>query len=491
MRRRTDLVLVGTCVLLGIVIAAGEARDRSQAQSPSAARLATAVERTRAVDALFQQFHTPASAGAAVLVIDNGEIVHSRGYGMADLEHAIPIAPETVFDIASVSKQFGAMAVALLEADGRISLDDDVRKYLPELPDFGARITLRHLVHHTSGIRDWPGTLALGGWGFEDVMSFSQILRMAWNQRELNFPPGSAHVYSNTGYNLLAEVVARVSGQSFRAFCDARIFSPLGMSSTHFHDDHTEVVPNRAESYRIGPDGRPRHVTSSLTALGSSSLFTTILDLSKWIGHLHAPTSKVGGPKVVARLHEQGKLNSGETIAYAFGQSVGDYRGMRSVSHTGSWAGYRSILQRIPDQKFAVVILANHGSINPTTLARQIVEIHLADRLAGAPAQPAPGRGGIVATATPWNPTPADLAAYAGEYHSPELQTTYVVEVREGQVIARHFRLGEIRFRPSERDRFQAPTFGDVRFVRDAAGKVVAFTATTDRVRNVRFERIK
>ena len=128
MRRRTDLVLVGTCVLLGIVIAAGEARDRSQAQSPSAAKLATAVERTRAVDALFQQFHTPASAGAAVLVIDNGEIVHSRGYGMADLEHAIPIAPETVFDIASVSKQFGAMAVALLEADGRISLDDDVRK---------------------------------------------------------------------------------------------------------------------------------------------------------------------------------------------------------------------------------------------------------------------------------------------------------------------------------------------------------------------------
>ena len=483
------------CVMIGLTLAVAQSREQqAKPQDPSAAQLASAAERTRRVDDLFRQYHNPGSAGAAVLVIDKGKVTHSRGYGMANLEHGIPIAPETVFDIASVSKQFGAMAVALLEADGRMSLDDDVRKYLPELPDFGARITLRHLVHHTSGIRDWPGTLALGGWGFEDVMSFNQILRMAANQRELNFPPGSTHVYSNTGYNLLAEVVARVSGQSFRAFCDARIFAPLGMSSTHFHDNHSEVVMNRAESYRFGPGGRPEHVTSNLTALGSSSLFTTIVDLAKWIEHLHAPTAKVGGPKVVARLHEQGRLNSGETIAYAFGQSIGQYRGARMVSHTGSWAGYRSILQRFPEHQFAVVILGNHASMNPSTLARQIVEIHLGDRLAAAPTTPVqPPGGGAPApsTAAPWNPTATELAAYTGEYRSLELQTTYIVEVRDGQLMARHFRTGDIRFRPVERDRFQAGTFGDVRFQRDAAGSVVAFTATTDRVRNVRFEKTK
>jgi CubicO group peptidase (beta-lactamase class C family) len=384
------------------------------------------------------------------------------------------------------------MAVAQLEADGRISLDDDVRKYLPELPDFGARITLRHLVHHTSGIRDWPGTLALGGWLFEDVMTFGQILQMAVNQKDLNFAPGSTHVYSNTGYNILAAVVARVSGKSFRAFCDERIFAPLGMSSTHFHDDHTEIVPNRAESYRIGPDGRPRHVTSNLTALGSSSLFTTILDLAKWINHLHSPSEKLGGQKVVTRLHEQGKLNSGETIAYAWGQSIGEYRGARMVSHTGSWAGYRSILQRFPDQKFAVVILANHASVNTTILARQIVDIQLADRL-GPAATPAPGptpagRGNAPAAA--WKPTEAELASYAGEYRSAELKTSYVLEVREGQLIARHFRTGDFPFRPVDRDRFQAPTFGEVRFLRDAAGAIVAFTSTSDRVRNLRFDRV-
>lgn len=488
-----------TTAALAVAIAFNTSLARGRQTRPpalSAEQLKTAVERTQRVDDLFRQYHTPGSAGAAVLVVDNGDVVHSRGYGMANLEHGIPIAPETIFDIASVSKQFGAMAIALLEADGRISLDDDVRTYVPELPDFGARITLRHLVHHTSGIRDWPGALSLGGWGFEDVMSFSQILRMAANQRELNFTPGSTHVYSNTGYNLLAEVVARVSGQSFRAFCQARIFAPLGMSSTHFHDDHTEIVANRAESYRIGSDGRLRHVTSNLTALGSSSLFTTIVDLAKWIEHLHAPTGKAGGAKVVARMHEQGKLNSGETIAYAFGQSVGQYRGARSVSHTGSWAGYRSILQRIPEHRFAVVILANHASMNPTNLARQIMDIHLGDRLAAAAPAPAPTQPPGAAPAgappaAPWNPTASDLAAYAGEYRSAELQTTYIVEVREGQLFARHFRTGDIRFRPVERDRFQAGTFGDVRFVRDAAGTVTGFTSTTDRVRNVRFDKSK
>jgi CubicO group peptidase (beta-lactamase class C family) len=384
------------------------------------------------------------------------------------------------------------MAIALLESDGRLSLDDDVRKYISELPDFRSRITLRHLVHHTSGIRDWPGTLALAGWNFEDVVSFGQILRMAFHQRELNFTPGEAYVYSNTGYNLLAEVVARVSGRSFRQFCDERIFKPLGMTRTHFHDDHAEVVANRAESYRPGNGGRFRHAVSNLTALGSSSLFTTIEDLAKWVENFHAAAPVVGGRAVVDRLHERGRLNSGTAIAYAFGQSVGEYRGVRSVTHTGSWAGYRSILQRFPDERFAVVILANVATMNPTLLAQQIADIYLGDRFGSrSAAVPAPAAPPPAPPVDSWQASAADLQAYAGEYRSAELQTSYVLEVREGRLVARHFRTGDFTFRPTHEDRFEAPTFGQVRFVRGAGGAIEGFTSTSDRVRNLRFDRVR
>jgi CubicO group peptidase (beta-lactamase class C family) len=469
-------------VILVAPLAAGQAPARPEAPP------ATAAEHARAVDELFRQWHSPDSPGAAVLVLHDGRVAHARGYGMANLEHGVPNRPDTVFDIASVSKQFAAMSIALLEADGRLSLDDDVRRYVQELPDFGHRITIRHLVHHTSGLRDWPGSLAIGGWSYEDVVSFSQILRMAFHQRELNFRPGEAYSYSNTGYNLLAEIVARVSGQPFSRFTDERIFRPLGMSRTHFHDDHGAVVINRAASYRPGPGGTFRHAVSNLTALGSSSLFTTVEDLAKWIDNLHAPRPVVGSPALIARLHERGTLNNGETIAYAFGHSIGEYRGLRVVNHTGSWAGYRSVLERFPDERFAVVILGNTTNMNPSALARQIADLYLGDRL-GPRSPPTPAAAESTTAAAPWHPSAADLQAYAGEYRSRELLTEYVLEVRGGELVATHFRIGDIRLQPVERDRFQAPTLGEVRFVRDASGAVGSFTANTERIRGLRFER--
>ena len=464
-----------------------------QTTTPAGGRApASATERSRQIDELFKQWQSPDSPGAAVLVVRDGRIEHARGYGMANLEHGIPIRPDTVFDIASVSKQFAAMAIALLEADGKLSLDDDVKKHLPELPDFGHRITIRHLVHHTSGIRDWPGTMSIGGWSYEDVMSFSQILRMAFHQRELNFTPGDAYAYSNTGYNLLAEIVARTSGKSFRQFCNDQIFQPLRMTRTHFHDDHAEVVVNRAESYRPPVGGRVRHAASNLTALGSSSLFTTIEDLAKWIDNYHSAKPVVGNATLIARLHERGRLNSGQQIAYAFGQSIGEFRGLRVVNHTGSWAGYRSVLERFPDERLGVVILANTATMNAPALGRQIATMYLADRLAPAPAAPsnaAATSGATTAAANAWRPAPADLGAYAGEYRSAELLTSYLLEVRGDELIARHFRTGESPLRPIERDRFQGQPFGDVRFVRDAGGRITAFTANSDRVRGLRFDR--
>ncbi|MHB1193027.1 MAG: serine hydrolase domain-containing protein [Longimicrobiales bacterium] len=439
-----------------------------------------------AVDRIFERWHRPDSPGAAVLVLRGGEVVHAAGYGMADLEHGIPIRTTSVFDIASVSKQFGAMAVALLEAEGRLSLDDGVRKYIPELPDFGHPLTIRHLVHHTSGIRDWPATLGIAGWDYQDVISFQQILRMAFGQEELNFVPGTEHAYSNTGYNLLAEIVARVSGVSYREFCQERIFGPLEMTHTHVHDDHTEIVPDRAHSYRPAPGGEYHLVWNSLTALGSSSIFTTVEDLARWVGNFENPT--VGGPGVILRMQERGVLTGGDTIPYAWGQSLGRYRGLETWSHGGSWAGYRTTLVRFPEQRFAVVILGNTTEMNPALLANRIADLYLADvftEAAPTPLEPPH------TPATTWRPSPTELEEYVGEYESEELLTSWRFEVREGALVARHFRTGEVRLRPLEPDRFQGGAFGEVLFLRDAAGRVTAFTANQTRVRGLRFVRAR
>ena len=438
------------------------------------------------VDRLFEQWHRPDSPGAAVLVLQDGEAVHAKGYGMANLEHGVPIRTTSVFDIASVSKQFGAFALALLEADGLLSVDDEVHRYIPELPDFGRPITLRHLVHHTSGIRDWPGTLSMAGWDYQDVLSFEQILRMAFHQKDLNFDPGSEYAYSNTGYNLMAETVARVSGVSFREFCQERIFGPLGMTRTHFHDDHTEVVRDRADSYRPAPGGGYRFVNNSLTALASSSLFTTVEDLARWVENFESPV--VGGPEVVARMHERGVLNEGDTIPYAWGQSTRRYRGLETWSHTGSWAGYRTALLRFPEQRFAVVILANTSNMNPARLANEIADLYLDEHLLPEePEEPRPERE----PEDPWEPTLADLHEYVGEYRSDELHTSYWLEIRDDVLVARHFRTGERSFRPRDPDRFQAGGFGEVHFLRDDTGAVVAFTANQARIRGLRFERVR
>lgn len=469
---------------------AGVAADQpavTASTSPASTGDSAAVRRAKAVDALFTRWHTPDSPGASVAVIYDGAVVHAKGYGMASLEHGVPNQPHTVFDIASVSKQFGAFAIALLEADGRLSLDDDVRKYVPELPDFGHVITIRHLVHHTSGLRDWPGTLRMGGWSYEDVMSFEQILRMAYNQKTLNFRPNDEHAYSNTGYNVLAEVVQRVSGQSFREFTEQRMFKPLGMSRTHFHDDHREVVRDMAESYSPDRDRGYLHVTSNLTALASSSLFTTVEDLAKWVGNFE--TASVGGRRVIDAMHRRGVLNAGDTIPYAFGQSKGQYRGLETWSHGGSWAGYRSVLTRFPAQRFAVIILGNTSDMAPGTLANQIADIYLGDKLGQAVAQssPSPSRE----QTAPWSPTAAELREFVGEYRSDELETSWHIRLVDGKLVSSHFRRGDSPFVPAGKDQFrsQGPG-GEITFQRDRRGKITGFVSNQVRIRHFLFRRV-
>ncbi len=426
--------------------------------SPAAAQQEAFTDK---VDALFAAWDTPNSPGAALAVLHHGEVVYKRGYGMANLAYDIPITSATVFDIASVSKQFAAFAIAMLVEQGKIALDDDVRAYLPEVPDFGKTITIRHLVHHTSGLRDWPGTLAIAGWQMEDVISFDQILTMVRHQQDLNFDPGAEYSYSNTGYNVLAEVVARVTGQSFRAWTDTHLFKPLGMVHTHFHDDHERVVKNRAYAYSPARDGFKR-VGNGLTALGSSSLFTTIDDLIKWVQNFRDP--RVGGQAVVDRVHQQGVLNNGEQISYAFGNSIGAYRGLKTVGHSGSWAGFRTRLVRFPDQDFAVIVLSNASNFNPTRKAWQVAELYLDDQMDSEEADASPPEPVAV--------DPAVLDDYVGTY---QLGPGWLLTItREGdRLMTQATREAKFEMTPTSETEFFVEAYGAaIAFQRNAASAV-------------------
>lgn len=328
------------------------------------------------LDALIAENVNEQSPGSAILVVKDGEVLINKGYGLANLPHQIHITPHTVFDLASVSKQFAGFAIAALVESGKVRLSDDIRNYIPELPDFGATITIDHLVHHTSGIRDWTATLPLAGWSFDDVIAFEQILRMAYRQQALNFDPGSEYSYSNTGYNLLAELVQRVSGLSFREWTDQNIFQPLGMTDTRFLDDHTEIIPKRATGYYLGKKGKFHGATNNLMALGSSSLFSTTTDLAKWVMNLDDPKPEMKA--IVQRMTQTSKLNSGEENNYAFGLSMGNFNGTPSISHSGSWASFRTYLMVLPEENLSVVVLNNYPS-NPARTARAIASWYISE----------------------------------------------------------------------------------------------------------------
>ncbi|RKU37772.1 penicillin-binding protein [Candidatus Poribacteria bacterium] len=440
------------------------------------------------VDQFFAEWNRPDSPGAAVAVTKDGEIIYKQGYGMANLEYDIPITTTTIFDIASVSKQFAAFAILTLSHQGKLSIADDIRTHLPDLPDFGNTITIRHLLHHTSGLRDWVQLLSIAGDLMDDVISFKHILKMARHQKALNFEPGAEYLYSNTGYNLLAEIVERVTGDSFREWTDTHIFTPLGMTHSHFHDDYEMILKNRAYSYQAIENGGFKHAVNNTTALGSSSLYSTVEDLAKWI--LNLETARIGGRTVIAEMHQRGVLNNGEQISYALGLNIGEYRGLKTVGHGGSWRGFRSHLIHFPDQKFGVVILCNLDTFNPLRLAENVADIYLTDALAPLEASE-PDKTEESAEDTKSEPlAPAQLAEFEGDYYTDELDTTYTIRVCEDQLVAQHRRHDDILLTYAD-DHFVGDVwfFPEVRFTRDDAGRVTGFRLTGGRVRNLNFEK--
>jgi CubicO group peptidase (beta-lactamase class C family) len=370
------------------------------------------------IDALVTPFVRGESPGCAVAVMQDGHVIHSRGYGLADLEHGVPITPTTVFHAASLSKQFTAFAVLALAADGRLSLDDDVRKHAPDaVPDFGARITLRHLLHHTSGLRDQWRLLRLAGWRAMDEKTTDDVLEFVQRQKDLNFRPGEDFLYCNTGYTLLATVVERVSGTSLRDFASERIFQPLRMEATRFRADHRDLVKARAFGYADDGDGIFRFWVPNFDLIGSTSLHTTVEDLLRWARNLMEPRTADAG--IVEDILRPGALNDGTPVGYGAGVGIAVHRGVKIVRHSGWDLGYEAHLAVYPDERFAVAILGNLSTLRPALMARRIAEVRLADRFTDPP----PPRR---------NPPEAELLQEQGLYRHPLSGIAWWVRLSEG-----------------------------------------------------------
>jgi CubicO group peptidase (beta-lactamase class C family) len=531
---------------------------------------------TARVDQMFASWDKLDSPGCALAIIKEGKIIYQRGYGAADLEHAIPISPASVFYIGSVSKQFTAFVVALLAKQDKLTLDDDVRKYLPELPDYGTPITIRHLIHHTSGLRDYNTLLALAGRRNDEAFDNHVILEIAARQKELNFKPGTQFLYSNTGYAMLALIVERASGSRFSDFAEANIFKPLGMTETHFHEDLTRIVMHRADGYAPKSGGGFRLDTPYNERAGAGGLYTTIGDLFKWDQNFY--DGRVGGMQLIELMHTRGKLSSGQELDYAFALNVRQYKGLKIVEHAGALGGYRAALTRFPEQRFSVTCLCNLSTINPDKLVTQIAEIYLADQFkegsahvqtknqaatsvkdielseselrekTGAYRDPITGsvwqlslQAGRLATNSlgipvqlsplsatrfrsvespieveiefhrsqaqrPWamrvrtegqppveyeavppaSPTPAQLAEYAGEYFSEELNVTYMLKLEGEKLYYHRTRTSPTNLIPVIKETFAASAL-QFNFQRDSRQRISGFTVNAGRVRNLRF----
>jgi CubicO group peptidase (beta-lactamase class C family) len=428
------------------------------------------------VDAVFQEFDRPGSPGCAVGVYRDGTVSYARGFGEANLDHSIPITPDTVFYVGSVSKQFTAMSVALLAREGKLSLDDPVRKYVPELPDFGKPITIRHFIHHTGGLREKWDLLALSGWRDGDVVTLDDVLDRAAGQKELNFPPGTEHLYNNTGYDLLSVIVHRATGKTLAEYARERIFEPLGMKDTRFVDDRTLVIPRRATGYSPSPGSGVQVDVPNLTTTGSGSLYTTVRDLALWDESFY--TGALGGKDLVTLVETPGTLEDGTRLTYAFGLSVDTYHGLRRVEHGGSLVGYRAQITRFPEKHFTVTVLCNLASARPGDLASRVAEIYL-----GVPAEIAANED----DPEPPQYTPTEIASYRGTYESPELGVRWTL-LGDDALVLNRWRFPDETLEPLSRDEFDS-TLGTLRFQRSATGAISGFTISTGRSRNLLWEK--
>lgn len=447
------------------------------------------------IDQLFSKYNSTTS-GVAVAIVKDGKVVFKKGYGMANLEYGVPVTTKTVFNIASVSKQFTAFAIYLLEKQGKLSLEDDVRKYIAEVPDFGKTVKIKHLLGHTSGIKDQWSLLTLAGWRMDDVMTTPQILRLISRQKELNFEPGSKYLYSNSGYTLAAEIVKRVSGQTFSEFMKKNIFERLEMNDTQFYDDYERIVKNRAESYEL-ESGVYKKKDLHLSADGATNLLTTVEDMAKWALNFEKP--KVGDADLIRRFNEPSLLNNGEKVVYtvvdgvdlyhAKGQNVGTHRGVKRLSFGGHQAAFRSSFWRFPDQRTAIIFLSNDEYFGQITEIGQVIELYLKNDLQPQKTNANPS----VNSNKPAEKSNINLKDFEGRFYNDELETFYSVKVIGGKLFLSHIRHGNIELTDNGKDKFtgriEFPV--QVEFSRDGNGLITGYLIYNFGAKNMKFEKVK
>ncbi len=448
----------------------------------------------RKIDSTFASY-TSKTPGVAVAVVKDGRVVFARGYGMANLEHEIPITPQTVFNIASVSKQFTAFAIYLLESEGKISLEDDIHKYFPELPQYPKPIRIKHLLGHTSGLMDTGALLSIaGGYVNGDVNTTEQNLKLLSLQRDLNMETGSAFGYCNTNYFLLAEIVHRVSGMTFSDFTNQQIFAPLEMKNTWFCDDYERVVKNRAESYEL-VRGRYQHKSLLESSPGPSNLLTTAEDLCKWVLNFEKPI--VGNPKILEAFNTPSTLDNGkkaifriadgDTIFYAKGQNVSKFKG-KYLGHGGHTAGFRTFLGRFPEHRLAIIQLSNDEDNERLGGRWDIADYYLQDVKEEKKQVSIPTTPPVLAPAENFQ---VSLQTFAGDYSNSALNCTYHLEAKVGGLVMKHSRLYDITLKRIGENRFSGSgshTFAfEIVFTRNDAGEITGFNISNWGAKNVRF----
>jgi CubicO group peptidase (beta-lactamase class C family) len=390
---------------------------------------------TPSVDTIFATWDRPGSPGCALAVSQNGDLVYSRGYGFANLDYGIPVSPKSVFDVGSVTKQFVAASISMLELEGKLSLDDDVRRWLPELPAYEQPIRLRHMIHHTSGLRDYLTLFPLAGRDHYFPISLTQILDMMSRQRALVFLPGDRSLYSNTAYMLLAFVVERASGKPLAEFAEERIFGPLGMDGSLMYDNYEEIIPRRATGYdRHGDDDIRMVHNYNFDVPGDGQLYTTVEDLLRWDNYLHGPDR----PAIHPLMLTEGTLDNGEPLGRARGLYLGEYRGLRTIHHTGSSWGSQSVLMRFVTPGVAIAIACNDGLADTLALAYRVADHYLADEL--GPEDGDEGRdedSPEEEMPAPRSMTPDQLTEFSGTFFSAELDAIYRFAVVDRGLVVR------------------------------------------------------
>lgn len=451
---------------------------------------------TEKVNRLFVSWDKPNTPGCALGIIQDGKLIYKRGYGMANLEHNIPITSKSIFRIGSTSKQFTAMCLALLEEEGKLSLADSLKKYFPQMPDYAEDITIRHLIHHTSGIRDYLTLAEIAGIRDDDYFTDAEAVDLLVRQKELNFPPGEEHLYSNSGYFLLSQIVKIASGKSLRAYADEKIFQPLGMTKTHFHDDHTKIVKNRASGYAPKKGGGFVISMTTLPMIGDGGVFTCVEDLFLWDLNFYDNRLGKSGQALIEKIQTPGVLNNGEKLNYALGLDIGEYKGLPIVSHGGSFVGFRADMIRFPGQRFSVICLANQSNFDPSVMARRVADIYLEELFiekAEKKRGPEPKRPrSIESSEGDLKPTPEELKNYVGKYYSKELDAAYFLRFEKGKLFFRrenpHKSYPKAALKPTAIDKFRVERWR-LNFFRNEKKDIVGFKMNAGRVQNILFEK--